>query len=88
MREGENPQCGYVRFRGVGLRRSTAEQAEQRDLSPAEVGEGRMRTKENIALSNTSPIQSGQRVSQGWNGVWKLVNRFGVAVGLARFRQP
>ena len=37
--------------------------------SPAEDGEGRMRTKENIAPSNTSPTQSGERVSQGLSGV-------------------
>jgi RNA-directed DNA polymerase len=35
----------------------------------AEVGEGRMRTKENIVQSNTSPTQSGERVSQGLRGV-------------------
>ena len=35
----------------------------------AEVGEGRVRTKENIAQSNTSPTQSGERVSQGLRGV-------------------
>src|SRR5258707_2576475 len=37
--------------------------------SPAEVGEGRARTKENIVRSNTSPTQSGERVSQGLSGV-------------------
>jgi RNA-directed DNA polymerase len=36
---------------------------------PAEVGEGRARTKENIVQSNTSPTQSGERVSQGLSGV-------------------
>jgi group II intron reverse transcriptase/maturase len=35
----------------------------------AEVGEGRTRTKENIVQSNTSPTQSGERVSQGLRGV-------------------
>ena len=35
----------------------------------AEVGEGRGRTKENIAQSNTRPTQSGERVSQGLRGV-------------------
>jgi RNA-directed DNA polymerase len=35
----------------------------------AEVGEGRARAKENIAQSNTSPTQSGKRVSQGLRGV-------------------
>ena len=37
--------------------------------SSTEAGEGRARTKENIAQSNTSPTQSGERVSQGLNGV-------------------
>src|SRR5262245_28764022 len=36
---------------------------------PAEVGEGRAWTKENIGQSNTSPTQSGKRVSQGLSGV-------------------
>jgi group II intron reverse transcriptase/maturase len=35
----------------------------------AEVEEERVRTKENIAQSNTSPTQSGERVSQGLRGV-------------------
>jgi group II intron reverse transcriptase/maturase len=35
----------------------------------AEVEEERARTKENIAQSNTSPTQSGERVSQGLRGV-------------------
>jgi len=39
------------------------------DLSSAEVGEGRERAKENIVQSNTSPTQSGKRVSQGLSGV-------------------
>ena len=39
------------------------------ESSSAEVGEGRARTKENIVRSNTSPTQSGERVSQGLSGV-------------------
>lgn len=35
----------------------------------AEAGEGRARAKESIALSNTSPTPSGERVSQGLGGV-------------------
>ena len=35
----------------------------------AEVGEGRAQTQENIVQSNTSPTQSGERVSQGLRGV-------------------
>jgi len=37
--------------------------------SSAEVGEGRMRAKENIAEANTSPTQSGERVSRGLSDV-------------------
>ena len=44
-------------------------QPNKRDSIPAEVGEGRARTKENIAPSHTSPTQSGERVSQGLSGV-------------------
>jgi RNA-directed DNA polymerase len=39
------------------------------ERSSAEMGEGRARTKENIAQFNTSPTQSGERVSQGLRGV-------------------
>jgi RNA-directed DNA polymerase len=39
------------------------------ESSLAEVGEGRARTKENIARSNTSPTQRGERVSHGLSGV-------------------
>jgi hypothetical protein len=39
------------------------------DISLTEVGEGRARTKENSVRSNTSPTQSGERVSQGLSGV-------------------
>jgi RNA-directed DNA polymerase len=39
------------------------------EQSSAEMGEGRTRTKENIVESNTSPTQSGERVSQGLHGV-------------------
>ena len=35
----------------------------------AETGEGRAQTKENIVRSDTRPTQSGERVSQGLNGV-------------------
>src|ERR1700681_4085010 len=38
---------------------------------PAEVGEGRAQTGENIVPSNISPTQSGNRMSQGLNGVRK-----------------
>ena len=36
---------------------------------PAEVGEGRLEIKENIAQPNTRPTQSGISVSQGLSGV-------------------
>ena len=39
------------------------------EQSPAEVVEGRVQTQENTARSNTSPTQSGERVSQGLSGV-------------------
>jgi hypothetical protein len=39
------------------------------EQSSAEVGEGRPRTKDNIVPSNTSPTQSGERVSQGLSDV-------------------
>jgi RNA-directed DNA polymerase len=39
------------------------------EQSFAEVGEGRALTKENIVQSNTSPTQSGERVSHGLRGV-------------------
>src|SRR4051794_6578391 len=41
----------------------------------AEVGEGRAWAKENIAQSNTSPTQSGERVSQGLRGVREAAQR-------------
>ncbi len=44
-------------------------QPNKEDLSSAEAGEGRVRAKENIVQSNTSPTQSGERVSQGLSGV-------------------
>jgi group II intron reverse transcriptase/maturase len=37
--------------------------------APAEVGEGRLRPKENTGQTHTLPAQNGQRVSQGLNGV-------------------
>src|SRR5258706_8390848 len=39
------------------------------EQSSAEAGEERVRAKENIAQSHTSPTQSGERVSQGLRGV-------------------
>jgi RNA-directed DNA polymerase len=39
------------------------------ELSSAETGEGRASARENIAEFNTSPTQSGKRVSQGLSGV-------------------
>ena len=44
-------------------------QPNNEDISSAEVGEGRAWAKENIVQSNTSPTQSGERVSQGLSGV-------------------
>jgi len=45
------------------------------EQSSTEAGEARARTKENIAKSNTSPTQSGERVSQGLNGVRQVAPR-------------
>jgi group II intron reverse transcriptase/maturase len=44
-------------------------QPNQGAQAPAEVGEGRPQTKENIAEAHTPPTQSGPRVSQGLSGV-------------------
>ena len=44
-------------------------QSNKEDLSSAEAREGRVRAKENIVQSSTSPTQSGERVSQGLHGV-------------------
>jgi retron-type reverse transcriptase len=45
------------------------------EQSSTEAGEGRAQTKENIAQSNTSPTQSGERVSQGLSGVREAARR-------------
>jgi hypothetical protein len=39
------------------------------EQSSAEMGEGRVQARENIGPSDTSPTQSGERVSQGRGGV-------------------
>ena len=44
-------------------------QPNKEERSSAEVGEKRVRAKENIVQPNTSPTQSGERVSQGLKGV-------------------
>ena len=44
-------------------------QSNKEEQSSAEAGEERVRAKENIVQSNTSPTQSGERVSQGLSGV-------------------
>ena len=44
-------------------------QTNKEERSSAEPGEKRVRTKENIVQPNTSPTQSGERVSQGLSGV-------------------
>jgi len=48
---------------------SPVNQPNKGDSSSAEIGEGRAWTKENIVRSNTSPTQSGERVSQRLRGV-------------------
>ena len=44
-------------------------------IAPAEVVEGRARTKENNAEPHTSPTQRGERVSQGLGGVRRSSTR-------------
>ena len=44
-------------------------QTNHEERSSAEPGEKRVRAKENIVQPNTSPTQSGERVSQGLSGV-------------------
>jgi RNA-directed DNA polymerase len=44
-------------------------QTNREERSSAEPGEKRVRAKENIVQPNTSPIQSGERVSQGLSSV-------------------
>jgi group II intron reverse transcriptase/maturase len=44
-------------------------QPNKEEQSSTEVGEERVRAKENTVQSNTSPTQSGERVSQGLDGV-------------------
>ena len=68
--------CTYSLSGGRWLARKRAtsdptpvNQPNKGESSPAEVGEGRARTKENIVRTNTSPTQSGERVSQGLSGV-------------------
>ena len=46
-------------------------QPNNEDPSSMDVGEGRAWAKENIVQSDTSPTQSGKRVSQGLSGVRK-----------------
>jgi hypothetical protein len=52
----------------------------------AEVGEGRTRTVENVARSNTSPTQSGERVSHGLSDVREAAQERGLHLNpAARF---
>src|SRR6476646_11512013 len=44
-------------------------QTNKEEQSSAETGEKRVRAKENIVQPKTNPTQSGERVSQGLNGV-------------------
>jgi len=44
-------------------------QSNKGEQSSAEIGEGRAQTVENIAKSDTSPTQSGERVSHGLGDV-------------------
>jgi hypothetical protein len=53
----------------------------------AEVGEGRVRAKENIAQSNTSPTQSGERVSQGVVRKYSARQEGGLYTRLTRYNR-
>jgi group II intron reverse transcriptase/maturase len=55
--------------RGVVLMNQSNREAKQ---SSTEAGEGRPRTKENIARPNTPPAQNGRGVSQGLSGVRRV----------------
>jgi RNA-directed DNA polymerase len=46
----------------------------------AEAAEGRAQTKENDAEPDTSPTQSGERVSQGLGGVRQVARPYGRAI--------
>jgi RNA-directed DNA polymerase len=59
MHAGEESDCAVV----------PVKQPNKEIHVSAEVVEGRARTKENAAESNTSPTQRGERVSQGLSGV-------------------
>jgi hypothetical protein len=48
------------------------------EQSSAEMGEGRARTVENVAESDTSPTQSGERVSHGLGDVRKAAQERGL----------
>ena len=50
----------------------------------AEVGEGRAQTEENVAESNTSPTQSGERVSHGLGDVRQAAQERGYTLILLR----
>ena len=62
MYAGEESHCGIVPMNS----------SNKDGRSPAEKGEGRPRNKENTCLPNTSPTQSGARVSQGLAGVRRV----------------
>src|ERR1700691_5293171 len=70
----ENCTCSLSGGRWPARKRATSDptpmnQPNKGESFLAEVGEGSARTKENIVWSNTSPTQSGERVSQGLSGV-------------------
>src|SRR3974377_2046670 len=50
-------------------------QTNKEESSSAESGERRARAKENIDQPNTSPTQSGERVSQGLNSSYAAIKR-------------
>jgi RNA-directed DNA polymerase len=77
-RDRDRPEKAYSRTAGRHAPEESDRAVVSMNLSnkegqnSAEAGERRARAKENIAQSNTSPTQSGERVSQGLRGVRKV----------------
>ena len=68
IRAGEKPHGGYVPEE-LDCAALPVNQPNNEERFSAQVGEGRAQAKENIARFNTSPTQSGIRVTQGLSGV-------------------
>jgi hypothetical protein len=66
MHAGKESDCGVVPMNHPNKDRQLLAEGE----------EGRLRTKENVSWSYTSPTQSGKSVSQGLAGVRRVAVRF------------